>query len=167
MKINSRLFWIGIVSLAVIAARGGSLDFVRQNLSLDISKTPFGSSLSNHPNPIKAFNDTGATNKPVVVWYKTEASSAYAAKHPKRFLEFGFSENRLMAIKVHVGSFYSDKGAQAKAQAELDDLFSKFQELAGNKRAFQDSDLRITYEALCNESENIVGRIIITLPENK
>ncbi len=167
MKIDFRLFWIGIVSLAIITAHAGSLDFVGQNLGLDVSKTPFGSSLTNYPSSTKTSLDGNPPESSGVEWYKTEASSAYTTKHSKRSIEFGFLDGRLVAIKVTIWSFDSDKEAQAKAKATLDDLFAKFREMSGSKLEFQDANLRITYVPFCNSSENIVGEIQITPPVKK
>jgi hypothetical protein len=150
-----------------IVASAGTLEFVSSNLGLDLAKLPFGSNLINYSNAEKT--GTGDDSYPAdakVDWYRMDATMAYEKQHPNAHLEYGFSEGKLAAVRLFIiGIDLTEKEKSAKAKASLDNIFSNFKKLEGKGWTRQDADLSVRYEPLCNPSENLAGRILITLPD--
>ena len=164
MKIHRGLLCIWVLC-APLLTRAGTLDFVRNDLGLDLSKGAFENSLTNFPNAVKV--QTEETNfflQIKVDWYRTDASVAYEKQHAQSHLEFGFSDGKLALIRIMNVALNSDKEEAAKSQAWLNNLLASFRRLDGKGYVRQDKDLRVSYEAFCSPMENFAARILIALP---
>lgn len=151
-------------------ATADSVEFIRKHLGLDITNAPFGSPLTNYPGAAKTWTGEISWQLPAKLdWYQTDASTAYEREHPHRRLRYGFSEGRSAAIEIFIDSFsapFNDKETKA-VRASIDSIRAEFRKLGGKGLAFEDVNLRLSYDGMCNSSENLGARIIIAPPEKK
>ena len=104
-----------------------SIDYIKENWSLEVTKGMFGTRLSEHPGAVPASTNPSDDSMNKLVWYSTDASSNYGNQFPGRSVLYGFKDGKMAAVCLLTGMAWDNDEEKARAKKQwIANLYTNF-----------------------------------------